>query len=512
MNKIRRLYPLIAITLAGLLLRLYGLTAISLWHDEAFSALLIRYSWPEMMRRIALDVHPPLYYILLRLWYYIFGDSLWSLRGFSVACGVGAIILAYGLVQKYFASRTAAILSGLLLATNFFLIQNVGSEARMYTLGVLLALAAAGSLMEALRSLPNSKKAWGWYIAFAVFSAGMIYTHYYLAFTVIALGIYAVVYELKNNGLQWRRYLPFLSSITLAGILFLPWLKTFLFQLRQVQGGYWIPPLDRWSIPSTFWDIILGVHTDKVPNEFLWVVITLFSLVLFLSALRRIKTAEKWLMIMSVLAPFAGALAFFLISRLQGSASSVFLVRYFAFAGVFYALILGLWLETWRSRKAAWAVAVLVIGINLFALANFWQTMDAPRKPGMAGASAYLNQHAKPGDKVIVASSFEFFNFKYYLSRYRNTAITPKLYSGGQTQVESLPHYAGTALLTTADLEPDYKTAARQEQTAWVLWTNAFGALPPVVPANWTKIMEREYADGRPYLGTTIYVTEYKVN
>jgi len=512
MNKIKQFYPLIAITLAGLLLRVYGLTSISLWHDEAFSALLIRYSWREMFTRIALDVHPPLYYILLRFWYYLFGDSLFSLRGFSVACGVGAIILGYYLVQKYFASRTAAILSALFLATNFFLIQGVGSEARMYTLGVLLALAAAGSLMEALRSPENSKKTWAWYIAFGVFSAAMVYTHYYLAFTVIALGIYALVYELKNNGLQWRRYLPFLSSIILAGVLFLPWLKTFLFQLRQVQGGYWIPPLDRWSIPSTFWDITLGVHSDKVPNELLWVLITVFSAMLFFSALRRIKFPEKWLLIMSVLAPFAGAIAFFIISRLQGSASSVFLVRYFAFAGVFYALILGLWLATWRSRKAAWVIAVIVVGINLFALANFWQTMDAPHKPGMAGASAYLDQYAKPSDKVIVASSFEFFNFKYYLSRYHNTVITPKLYSGGQTEVESLPHYAGTALLTTADLEPDFKTAAQPEQTAWILWTNAFGAQPPMVPTNWTKIMEHGYQDGRPYLGTTIYVTEYKVN
>jgi 4-amino-4-deoxy-L-arabinose transferase-like glycosyltransferase len=512
MDKIKRFYPLIIIALVGLALRLYKLTAISLWHDEAFSALLIRYSWGEMFHRIALDVHPPLYYILLRFWYYIFGDSLLSLRGFSVACGVAAIILGYCLVQRYFANRAAAIVSALFLATNFFLIQSVGSEARMYTLGVLLALAAAGSLMEALHSESGSKTERKWYIAFAVFSAAMLYTHYYLAFTVVAMGIYALGYLLKNNGLQWRRYLPFVGSAALTGILFLPWLKTFLFQLRQVQGGYWIPPLDRWSIPSTFWDITLGVHTAKVPNELLWVLITAFSMVLFASALRRIKFAEKWLVVMSILAPFAGAIAFYLISRLQGTDSSVFLVRYFAFAGVFYALALALWLETWRSRRAALIIVVAVVGINLFALANFWQTMDSAHKPGMAGASSYLNQYAQPGDKVIVASSFEFFNFKYYLSRYHNTVIVPKLYSGGQTTVESLPHYAGTALLTTADLEPDYKTAAKPEQTAWILWTNAFGAQPPIPRANWVKILEREYNDGRPYLGTTIYVTEYKVN
>lgn len=512
MDTLKRFYAIIGIAAAALLLRLYGLTAISLWHDEAFSALLIRYSWSEMIHRIIADVHPPLYYILLRFWYYIFGDSLLSLRGFSVACGMGAVILGYFLVQRYFANRTAAILSALFLATNFFLIQSVGAEARMYTLGALLALAAAGSLMEALRSPGSSKKAWFWYVGFAVFSAAMVYTHYYLAFTVIAMGVYGLVYLIKTNGLAWRRYLPFMSSVILTGLLYLPWAKPFLIQLQRVQGGYWIPPFDRWSIPSTFWDITLGVRTDTVPNEYLWVLITIFSVVLFFAVLRKIHVAEKWLVILSILAPFAGSIAFLLINRLQGSDTSVFLVRYFIFAGVFYSLALGLWLETWRWKKLAWITAIVIIGVNLFALVNFWDTMDAARKPGMAGASAHLNQFAQSGDKVIVTSSFEYFNFKYYLSRYNNTAIVPKLYSGGQTEVDSMPHYAGTALLNKEDLEPDFNTAANLEDTAWILWTNAFGGKPPVVPDNWVKITEREYPDGRPYLGTVIYVTEYKVN
>ncbi|MBU4141332.1 hypothetical protein KKE99_00455, partial [Patescibacteria group bacterium] len=59
---------LIAILVIGLILRLYNLIAVSLWHDEAFSALLIRYPFGEMIARIILDVHPPLYYIILRVW------------------------------------------------------------------------------------------------------------------------------------------------------------------------------------------------------------------------------------------------------------------------------------------------------------------------------------------------------------------------------------------------------------------------------------------------------------
>jgi uncharacterized membrane protein len=86
--KYKNYLPLGIITLSALAVRLYKLTAISLWHDEAFSALLVRYSWSEMIHRIGLDVHPPMYYIFLRFWHYLFGDSLFSLRAFSVLFGL----------------------------------------------------------------------------------------------------------------------------------------------------------------------------------------------------------------------------------------------------------------------------------------------------------------------------------------------------------------------------------------------------------------------------------------
>jgi len=63
-------------------------------------------------------------------------------------------------------------------------------------------------------------------------------------------------------------------------------------------------------------------------------------------------------------------------------------------------------------------------------------------------------------------------------------------------------------------LVPDFKTATKSGDTVWLLWTNAFGAgdEPPKTPANWTRIYEQRYAEVRPYLGTWVIVTEYKVN
>src|SRR5262249_26014441 len=144
----KKYFWLIVIILAGLLLRIYHNTDISLWHDEAFSALMIRYGWGEMFRRLALDVHPPMYYIALRLWHYIFGNGMWSLRGFSVFFGLLTIPAAYLFVKEAFQKQKMALWAAVLVALNPFELQYV-TEARMYTFGAFFAIMAAYFLVKA---------------------------------------------------------------------------------------------------------------------------------------------------------------------------------------------------------------------------------------------------------------------------------------------------------------------------------------------------------------------------
>lgn len=506
----KKYYPLIGITIAGLVLRLYSLTKISLWHDEAFSALMLRYSWGEMFHRIAEDVHPPLYYIVLRFWVGIFGESVFSLRGFSVACGVAAVILTYYLVNKYFANRKAAILSALFLAVNFFQIYRGSLEARMYTLGVLLALAATASLLAALYYRGSAKKTWILYCLFSVFGASLLYTHYYLAFNLIALGIFGLGYHIKNYKWDWRKYIPFASSCILVGVLFLPWLKTFLFQLGQVQGGFWVWPMTRWSIPTTFWDLSFGWENGPdMPSHLMLIVITILAVIALYGFIRAVKQNEKWLVLLTTLSPFAGSLLFLLVNHLQGHTSSVFLIRYFVLIGPFYLMAISVWLTSWRRVKLAWVVAGLIILFNLVAFANFWQNLGASTKPGMAGATKYLNQFATgPKDKIILGTAYEYFNSKYYIK----TPNPSRLFTNGRSKVTEMAHYEGTALLSDSDLISDLKTAAKPEDTVWLVWTKAYSSDKPLTPSNWTQIQERGFEEIQPYLGTVIYVTEYKVN
>ena len=87
-----------------------------------------------------MDVHPPFYYFLLKIWSMIFGTSLVSLRMMSVFFGVVAIILLFFLMKKWFGKKPAMVAT-LAMAISPFLVR-YGMEMRMYMVILTIVLAA----------------------------------------------------------------------------------------------------------------------------------------------------------------------------------------------------------------------------------------------------------------------------------------------------------------------------------------------------------------------------------
>jgi uncharacterized membrane protein len=530
----KKYFYIIAILITATVLRFYHNLDISLWHDEAFSALLINYSWPEMMYRIGLDVHPPMYYIFLRLWHYIFGDSLLSLRGMTIFFSVGSVWAAWLFVKTAFQNEKAALVSALLIAVNPFQIQ-YASEARMYTMGAFFALLGAYFLVSALRhqkmylnnehqlNIPNLPSELSLkrrfrleYLAFVLCLIVITYTHYYLLFTAAAFGIFGLAYLLYHHRSNFQSSLWFLGAWLLAGLAYLPWLKTFLFQYRQVGAGYWIPPMDTWSVPSTLWTLIIGFgHDVNNPTTQKWlVVITLITLFIVFRFLKKTQGTEKWLVLLTTLAPFGGSLLFLILAKLKGSESSVYLVRYFLFTSSFLSVIIAVWLTQIKWKSVSKILLLGLCLVNLTAFFSYWQDINVKTRPGMNAAAKMLQVNVEPHHKLYVGSSFMFFNLKYYLTQYplSNPEIRPLLFSGGNRDIKNLPHFAGTAILTNQDLLPDFKEATKTGDTVWLLWTNGFGGSKPETPKNWTQVEEKSYPEVRLYLGTNVYINEYKVN
>jgi hypothetical protein len=247
------------------------------------------------------------------------------------------------------------------------------------------------------------------------------------------------------------------------------------------------------------------LHKKLLP---LFVILTtLLVIYILLRFLRKVQFEEKWLVLMSIAAPFVGAILFFVLSLIRGTGSSVFLDRYFLFSASFFSIAVALWLESIRPKKAGLLLFLALLLGTTWVWGRYWYTLDVTTKPGMAAASSFINNNATPKDKIYLGTSFEFFNFKYY----NHTSITPLLFTGGSEKVSDLPHFAGTALLKDSDLLPHFDRDVRPGDTVWLLWTNGFGSNKPAVPTHWKQVDEKGFADVRPYVGTWVVVTEYKI-
>ena len=87
-RKWRQALLLSALVALAVGLRMYKIDAQSLWYDEGNSARIAERSVALIIAGAAGDIHPPLYYLLLKFWRALFGSGEAALRSLSAACGV----------------------------------------------------------------------------------------------------------------------------------------------------------------------------------------------------------------------------------------------------------------------------------------------------------------------------------------------------------------------------------------------------------------------------------------
>lgn len=193
--------------------RLWRLTTSCLWFDEIFGVHAARLDWKPMFQFVAADlIHPPLFYVLLKVWIAIGGESLLWLRLLPVLLSVAAIVPIVLLCRALKLSLWQTNIALALLAVNGYLIK-YAQEVRMYSLLFLLTCASLWLFLKFSESA-NVKRLW---LALSLVNLLLVHSHYY--------GWIVVFMELFLLILWWReKVLKFLST-TLALILsYLPWL------------------------------------------------------------------------------------------------------------------------------------------------------------------------------------------------------------------------------------------------------------------------------------------------
>lgn len=139
----RDVYAILVCSLVAAIVRLPGIGTRSLWGDETYS---LAFAAQDAGRIVAgsifgaADVHPPLYYLLLKFWCTLFGQSDSAARSLSLVLGCVAVAGVF-LLGRRLLGRAGGWAAGLIAALSPCFVQS-GGEVRMYSLLAVTAVFA----------------------------------------------------------------------------------------------------------------------------------------------------------------------------------------------------------------------------------------------------------------------------------------------------------------------------------------------------------------------------------
>ena len=235
-----------------------------IWQDEVFTLKLIRHPVGELVALTAVDVHPPLYYLIVKafvtalpgvpaiplaklvsllpyllLWLGA-GVAGWRRSG-PVRLGAGVFALCLGGMPK---------------------LLDYGTEIRMYSWGLFFV---TGGLLAAWYTARTGKVR-GW-VGLVIFGLLAAYTHYFACVAVAVAYLALLVWQLVRRDRRGLVRWGIAAAVTVAA--YLPWLFVLLAQLRTVQGNYWIEPITLQSVQ--------GYGTFLFGSGSLWVAVALVT-------------------------------------------------------------------------------------------------------------------------------------------------------------------------------------------------------------------------------------------
>lgn len=185
----------------------------------------------EIIRWAKSDVHPPLYYLMLRLVSGMTGGSLIAMKLLSVAAHMAILMCGLFFVQKQFGLRAMLFFDIFVTVMPGMFTYSV--EIRMYEWAMCFVALCGISAYFVMKR--GQRRDFRWLCITALLCA---YTHYYSL--VCAIFIYGILFLwvcFKRDKEMIRAYM-FCALITIVG--YMPWVPVFLQQTQGVKEDFWI--------------------------------------------------------------------------------------------------------------------------------------------------------------------------------------------------------------------------------------------------------------------------------
>ena len=410
--EIKKQYLHIAIIVLGIIFILIPAFHNSLWFDESYSvAISNNHNLAEIWTIGSHDVHPILYYWMLKIVSLLFGNKIIMYHIFSTIAVSILGILGYTHIRKDFGDNVGILFSFF----SFFLPINLvyASEIRMYSWAMLFVAIMAIYAYRIFKG-QNSIKNW---VIFSVFSLASAYTHYYglaVAGVInILLFIHFVKQSIKENTLK-KDLRTFIIQGIIQAILYLPWIFALLLQVSQVSKGFWIT----FAFPDTLFEIFSFQFTgnlggEKYVNEWLSMIYGILCCVYIIYLLIKNRTKKedispaKYAILVYGLVVLGVCLASIIMK------SAIIYARYFLVITALFMFFLSFVIGKLGSKKVNIFIAIITIFIASIANIELVKINYDKSNPEPIN---YIKENIKEGDILIYSNEAGSFGSGFVVS------------------------------------------------------------------------------------------------
>lgn len=535
----RRLVAVLAICWLAFGARVFSLDAQSLWYDEGLSVYLAGQPVTDTVSQSALTDHPPLHALMLGAWMRAAGRSEFAVRFLSSWWSVLAVALTWRLGRELLTDAIGAV-AALLMAVSALAVW-YAQEARGYSLLLALTLVTTWAFArlchchseprsgqespsrirqtlrfahalsaDLQRGRAGRSDKWVW-MALVLSGIAALYTHYYAAFTLVALNLaflavlacravpspYSVLrIPLRNTQYAIRFYLSQLAILT----GFSPWLPAAIRQAAT--NATYFPGRVGWQ--TVVGDTLRAFATgDVTPATVAAWAVGAMGILAVLGALAEGPGTTR---LNRVIAALLAATPVALMAVIAWQKPK-FAPRYLIEALPAFYLLVGAGIAAvlrWAERRSlamnrqatdagpasagrahapqddlspfavaarrfivgllgAACVSVLLVTSALSLRATYFD--PARRRPDMRSVAAYIAAHEQPGDVIVLLGGYQSPVFDYYYD--------------GRNLVAPMPE----GVMPPAQSPLDYRAAQQLQDIA-----HGHGRL-------WLVLWQRELAD-----------------
>lgn len=429
----------LAILAAALLLTPH-LAGFSMWSDEINMVRAgLAFNPFDLSTYTLRSGHPPLYFVLLKGWALLAGTSDFSLRLLSLLPALVTAAFLFRIAVDMTGKPSAGFIAALVFASMGFVLYYV-HETHNYG---LLMMRAVDLLFfyERWRAFPRNR---AYAIGAVISTTVLMLTHYYAAFFIGALNLFALADAFRN----WRGWLQWVRLQVVAAVLYLPWMGVIVNLALRVAARKAGGNTRVFTAQTTKWKTIEEMFRVMLSEQALVYGLVIGIGIIGLMWLYRRKQEQAREMLRG-----AALLATLIIGSVALALLANIFYRTFTPRRVIYALptlaiLIGLLLAT-LPRWLKWSAAAVAVSA---ALAAGW----SPIQPGdwmFRQAVEAVAQDYRPGDLVFIQMREDQVFFERPLVYYTHQILRPgaAILTAGQFALDDPPTQVDFASRVFAD-------------------------------------------------------------